>query len=133
MSSEILTGRLAKEHQTIKHMLQIYCKAHCQAELKTNGLCPDCLSLLNYAEQKLDRCPYGETKPDCARCPIHCYKPEPRAQARKAMIYSGPRMLYRHPIEAVQHILDKRRPIPEKPPAGASQHARRKAAAKQKQ
>ncbi|WP_298442161.1 nitrous oxide-stimulated promoter family protein [uncultured Ferrimonas sp.] len=130
MSSELLTGRLAKEHKTITHMLQIYCRDHHKDALKANKLCSECLSLVNYAEQKLDRCPYGETKPDCARCPIHCYKPTEREQARQAMRYAGPRMLWHHPIEAITHLLDKKRPIPERPPKGVSQQARRKAAQK---
>lgn len=129
MNSGLLTGRLAKEQQTIIHMLQLYCRAHHQQQ-GDSGLCEQCETLAAYAEKKLDRCPYGESKPDCARCPIHCYKPEQRQQAREAMRYAGPKMIWHHPIEALTHILDKRRPIPERPPKNASQHARRKLAEK---
>ncbi|QIZ76727.1 nitrous oxide-stimulated promoter family protein [Ferrimonas lipolytica] len=128
MSSELLTGRLAKEHKTITHMLQIYCRHHHQHQLPLNGLCDQCLELADYAAQKLDRCPYGDTKPDCARCPIHCYKPEQRQQARVAMRFAGPKMLWHHPIEALQHLIDKKRAIPARPPQGKSQYALRKAA-----
>ncbi|WP_035386899.1 nitrous oxide-stimulated promoter family protein [Ferrimonas senticii] len=127
MSSTLLTGRLAKEHKTIVHMLQIYCQAHHQGQ-KNNGLCEACNQLAGYAEQKLDRCPYGDSKPDCARCPIHCYKPDERERARQAMRFAGPKMLWHHPIEAIIHLYDRKRPIPERPPKGASQQARRKQA-----
>ena len=31
---------------------------------------------LSHAETKLDRCVYGQEKPACKDCPIHCYKPD---------------------------------------------------------
>lgn len=128
MKLNVLTGKLAQEYKTVSHMLQIYCKAHCGDVARNGGLCQQCSALVDYAEQKLDRCPYGETKPDCGRCPIHCYKPEPREQIREAMRYAGPRMMLYHPIEALLHLIDTKRSIPEKPPVAASQMARRKAA-----
>ena len=54
----------------------------------------------------LDRCPFGEEKTTCARCPVHCYKPAMRERVRAVMRYAGPRMLLRHPILALQHQLD---------------------------
>ncbi|GAA5186947.1 nitrous oxide-stimulated promoter family protein [Ferrimonas gelatinilytica] len=119
-----LQGRLAREHNTLGKMLAIYCRAHCGASRRQPGLCPDCQALLDYAAQKLDRCPYGEAKPTCAKCPIHCYKPEPRTQVRAAMRFAGPRMLLRHPIAAIRHLIEDRRAVPKKPPM-KSNRARR--------
>ena len=40
----------------------------------------------------------------CSYCKIHCYKPEYRAEMKKVMKYSGPRMLLPHPIFAMSHV-----------------------------
>lgn len=129
MNSDILEGRLASEYKTFGHMMQIYCKGQCgQVERNDQGLCSHCQELLDYAEKKLDRCPYGETKPTCGNCPIHCYKPAEREKARHCMRYAGPRMILRHPIEAIQHLIDNRRPVPEKPPMRSARRQRQKSA-----
>ena len=56
--------------------------------------------------------PFHEGKTTCANCPAHCYKPEMREKIRKVMRYAGPRMIYRHPILALLHIIDGRRKEP---------------------
>ncbi|TKB51102.1 nitrous oxide-stimulated promoter family protein [Ferrimonas sediminicola] len=124
MKSANLTGRLAREHRTMAKMTRLYCQAQCDGRRNDAGVCPACDELLAYAEQKLDRCPYGEEKPTCGNCPIHCYKPAQRQQARGIMRYAGPRMVLRHPLAAVQHILDSRRPVPERPPMQANRRRR---------
>ncbi|WP_028111343.1 nitrous oxide-stimulated promoter family protein [Ferrimonas kyonanensis] len=126
MKSRILQGRLANEYRTMGHMAQIYCRANCHGQRNPQGLCDQCQALLDYAETKLDRCPYGDSKPTCGKCPIHCYKPEPRQQARIMMRYAGPRMLLRHPLEALQHLRDNRRPVPAKPPMRANRRRRQR-------
>jgi len=122
-SKNILMGGLATEFKTVVAMVEVYCKDHHQS----NGLCQECVELLNYAEQRLDRCPYGNAKPTCNKCPIHCYKPEPKEQMRLVMRYSGPRMLLKHPILAVRHLIHERREAPTKPlPNLANRHIRLK-------
>ncbi|EKO3376760.1 nitrous oxide-stimulated promoter family protein [Vibrio fluvialis] len=124
--SSLLTNALLTEFKTVHGMLQIYCKAHHLSEIKgEDGLCEACRALQNYAEVRLDRCPYGQHKPTCNRCPIHCYKPEPKEQMRLVMRYAGPRMLLHHPILAIRHLLHERRPIPAKPPANQSNRHQR--------
>jgi len=59
-----------------------------------------------YAEKRLEKCPFGEDKPTCANCPIHCYKADRRAQVKSIMRYSGPRMMFRHPLFALRHWID---------------------------
>jgi len=85
-------------------MVGIYCSA--QHDNSADVLCAECQEFLGYAEVRLDKCPYGEDKPTCANCPIHCYKPARKAQARAIMRYAGPRMLLRHPLLAIAHQLD---------------------------
>lgn len=73
--------------------------------------CAQCSSFLAYAEQRLARCPYGDRKPTCARCPVHCYRHEQREHARAVMRHAGPKMLFRHPWLTLTHFVDKLRPV----------------------
>ncbi len=96
--------RLARERLTMSKMISMYCSAH--HESPSDGLCAACQEFQDYAEVRLQKCPYGEDKPTCANCPVHCYKPARRAQAAKIMRFAGPRMLLRHPMLAIAHQLD---------------------------
>ncbi|MEJ2765631.1 nitrous oxide-stimulated promoter family protein [Photobacterium sp. MCCC 1A19761] len=118
----ILYGSLNTEFKTIKAMVQIYCRDHHHSQV----VCKPCRDFLQYAFTRLDRCPYGEDKPTCRVCPIHCYKAEYKQRSQQIMRYAGPRMLLRHPILAIRHLLAERRPIPEKPAAGVSNRHKRK-------
>ena len=69
-------------------------------------LCDACGSLNDYAMQRIDKCPFCLEKPTCAKCMIHCYKDDMREEVREVMRYAGPRMMRRHPVLAVLHILD---------------------------
>lgn len=120
--SSILQGELLTEFKTVCAMIAIYCRDH----HKTNGvLCVECQALRDYAETKLDRCPYGEMKPTCNRCPIHCYKPEPKQQMKLVMRYAGPRMLLPHPLLSIRHLLHERKAVPDKPEPNASNRFQR--------
>lgn len=123
VSQEILSGKLLYEFKTIEAMVKIYCKAHHKET--TWADCQDCQEFLAYAHEKLDRCPYGQNKPTCNKCPVHCYKPHMRAKAKEIMVYGGPRMLLPHPIMAIKHLLAERQPVPGKPPAAASNRHQR--------
>lgn len=96
-------NRLARERETIAAMLAIYCRGRRHG---TDGLCAECRQLSDYALQRIEKCPYGEDKPVCARCPIHCYKPARREEVRKVMRYAGPRMLLYHPLLTLRHYRD---------------------------
>ena len=90
-------------------MIELYCRDH----HNSNGtLCNECQNLLNYARLRLKNCPFQENKTTCGNCPIHCYKPKLRAVVREVMRYSGPRMLYHHPILAIGHMIDSFRKKP---------------------
>lgn len=124
MDDMLLKGRLKREFETIKAMVQIYCKAHCPAKGKLEA-CQQCQEFLAYAHTKLDRCPYGQAKPTCNKCPVHCYKPELKAKARQIMVFAGPRMLLPHPIMAMRHLWAERAPVPSKPPVASSNRHQR--------
>jgi hypothetical protein len=84
-------------------MIDLYC-------LKNHGgnLCDDCNELKSYAVQRLINCPFGENKPVCSNCTVHCYKPDMRQRVRDVMRFSGPRMLFKHPYLAIMHLLDEK-------------------------
>lgn len=96
--------RLARERLTMATMVGMYCSAH--HDLAGDTLCESCQEFQDYADARLQKCPYGEGKPTCANCPIHCYKPARKEQARQIMRFAGPRMLLRHPLLAIAHQLD---------------------------
>ncbi len=105
---------MARENKTIQAMIGIYCHdLHGSVEKSPNGLCPECQALVDYARMRLERCPFQENKTTCANCPVHCYKPAMRTEIRAVMRYAGPRMLLRHPVLAILHLLvDNRRKAP---------------------
>ena len=99
-------NRRDREKKTVAAMVRLYCRARHGV---ANGLCADCADLLRYAMARLDACPFGEEKPACSHCTTHCYAPRRRGLIREVMRCAGPRMLPRHPVLAVAHLLDSRR------------------------
>ena len=95
---------LLRECKTVSKMIALFCVSH--HKTPKDQLCDDCQSLEAYAHQRINHCPFGLGKPTCAKCPIHCYQADRRAQIRQVMRYSGPRMLLNHPILAIHHLLD---------------------------
>lgn len=94
-----------REKATVSLMIALYCrKKH-----GTRTLCPDCAALDAYARQRSDRCPMMETKTFCSNCKIHCYRPEMRQRIREVMRFSGPRMIFHHPIMALRHVIETRK------------------------
>lgn len=109
------TPRLLRELETIEAMTAIYCRDHHH----TTRPCDDCRALMTYAAKRLAVCTFGEDKPVCAKCQVHCYGKVMREKVREVMRYSGPRMIWRHPWLALMHVVDKRHAAPPKPSAAA--------------
>ncbi len=128
-SEKPMSRRLRRERHTIEVMITMYCAAGHPRRLLNNdapphgcadtvvdvksdsdrdGLCPDCAALLDYSLRRIARCSFGEQKPTCARCTVHCFRTDMRTEVRTVMRYSGPRMTIRHPYLAVRHLLDRR-------------------------
>ena len=98
-----MSSRIIRESKTVGTMIRIYCRG-----VHGNGdtLCPECEGMLAYANRRLNRCAYGEGKTTCAKCPSHCYIPGMKDRIRAIMKYSGPKMVYRHPIMTFSHFID---------------------------
>lgn len=95
-----------REKKVVSFMIALYCrKKH-----HTKGrLCAECAALEEYAGQRSDHCPFMETKTFCSNCTVHCYKQEMREKIREVMRFSGPRMLFVHPLMAIEHVLESRK------------------------
>ena len=94
-----------REKEIVSLMIAIYCR-------KKHGnktLCPDCAALDAYARQRSDKCPFMETKTFCSNCKAHCYKPDRREKIREVMRFSGPRMIFHHPVMAIRHVIESKK------------------------
>ena len=76
---------------------------------RKNALCSECRALRDYAMLRIEKCPFMETKTFCSNCRVHCYKPEMREKIREVMRFSGPRMIFYHPVMAVHHVVSSMR------------------------
>lgn len=94
-----------REKETVSLMISIYCR-------KKHGsktLCPDCATLNTYARQRSDKCPFMEQKTFCSNCKVHCYQKDMREKIREVMRFSGPRMLFHHPVMAIRHVIETKK------------------------
>lgn len=93
------------EIKTLETMIKIYCQQKHGA--KCNELCPQCTNLLSYAKKRIDNCVYGDQKPVCSKCKVHCYKSDMRESIKEVMKYSGPRMLGKSPLLSLRYFYRK--------------------------
>ncbi len=105
MAKSVETKR-EREKQMVSQMIALYCKK----QHHTSGtLCAGCAALDAYARQRSDKCPFMETKTFCSNCKVHCYQPEMREKIRTVMRFSGPRMLFHHPVAALRHVIETKK------------------------
>ncbi len=95
------------EKKTVTEMISLYCR-------KSHGtprgeLCAECKELADYATLRSDKCPFMAEKTFCSNCKVHCYKPEMREKIRKVMRFSGPRMIFYHPVMAIRHVIESKK------------------------
>jgi hypothetical protein len=95
--------KLERERRTVEAMIRLFCRDTHKGE----ELCAACSELLAYADERLANCPFGDEKPKCSHCEVHCYRPEMRERITEVMRYAGPRMPLRHPVMALHHILKR--------------------------
>ncbi|MGN1165360.1 MAG: nitrous oxide-stimulated promoter family protein [Lachnospiraceae bacterium] len=105
MQKEISAKR-EREKKLVSQMIALYCK---KKHGGRNGLCPECEELDAYARQRSDKCPFMETKTFCSNCRVHCYKPQMREKIREVMRFSGPRMMFVHPVTAIRHVVETKK------------------------
>ena len=93
--------RIQREKEMLPDMIAIYC--HGNHHTKKGELCASCAALQDYALGRLQHCKFGNDKTFCSQCPVHCYKPDMRAQIKEVMKCAGPRTLFFHPIAGTAH------------------------------
>lgn len=106
MKKDKVESKREREKETVSLMIRIYCKKNHGTK---HGLCKECAELEEYARMRSDKCPFMETKTFCANCKVHCYKPDMREKIRKVMRFSGPRMIFSHPIMATRHLIETKK------------------------
>ena len=95
------------EQLIVSEMIELFCrKKHGSSKGEP---CASCRELIDYAKLRSSKCPFMETKTFCANCKVHCYKPEMREKIREVMRYSGPRILFSHPLMATWHLITSKR------------------------
>lgn len=104
-------NRRAREFKMIAAMLRMYCRSK-HGTRQVAALCDECAELHNYAFRRLERCVFGEAKPTCANCAVHCYKAAMRNRIRQVMRWAGPRMPWHHPVMTFSHKRDGFLPAP---------------------
>ena len=106
MSKQKIESKREREKRTVSLMIRIYCK---KKHGTKKGLCPECEALDAYARMRSDKCPFMETKTFCSNCKVHCYKADMREKIRAVMRFSGPRMIFSHPIMAIRHVIESKK------------------------
>lgn len=92
--------RIEEDKQSIRRMVRLYSRHHLRQETPSE----EWVRLADYACRRLDHCRFGEDKPACKDCPVHCYRPEMREQIRKVMRWTGPRMIFYSPKATFRHL-----------------------------
>lgn len=82
-----------KDLATVTRFIEVFCRQKHKAPRATagvskGGLCRECSDLLEYATDRIARCPM-DPKPKCKNCTVHCYQPEYRRRIKEVMKFSG--------------------------------------------
>lgn len=85
-----------REIEIVTFMIHLYCRHHDDIDEKR---------LVEYATQRIQKCPMMKDKTFCSQCRIHCYEKTMQEQIKMVMRYSGPRMIFYHPVMALRHVL----------------------------
>ena len=105
--------RRQREMMVISQMIAMYCAGnHGDRGREAQGhcgerLCDECKLIDSYAVERTRRCRSMEKKTTCEACGNHCYGRAERDHICEIMRWSGPRMITKHPIAAVRHLLGR--------------------------
>ena len=98
-----IKNNIPKEKKNIKKTFGVYC--HQNHGTSGETLCPKCTALLATVMLKMNKCPYGITKPICDRCDRPCFGTGQTKEFLKIMSSSQKRMFLEHPIMTIKHKL----------------------------
>ena len=105
MQKDLLRKR-EREKELVSQMIALYCKKKHRGRKE---LCKECEELMTYARMRSDKCPFMEMKTFCSNCRVHCYQPAMREKIKEVMRFSGPRLIFTHPIIAIKHVIETKK------------------------
>ena len=94
--------KISRKKSIVSLMINLYCKKRHNA---SNPPCDSCDELIGYSHRKIEKCPNIEANTSCVNCNIKCYNQSMQEKIKKVMKYSGPRMIFHHPIAAIKHLI----------------------------
>ena len=97
---------MSQKPSIVETMIKIYCDGNCNRPSSEDPLCSDCRALLDYSQNRLEKCPKGDRKTSCGRCDTPCYSEPHKSKIKQVMKYAGPRMAFKHPIKTVKYVID---------------------------
>lgn len=100
-TKESVEEKRRREEALLNEMIRLYCR---KRHGSRGELCDECRELAAYAHERIEKCPFTQTKTFCSACPVHCYRRQMREKIKEVMRFSGPRMLIYHPIMAIRHM-----------------------------
>jgi hypothetical protein len=93
------------QEKLVKEMILLYCNKNHNTK---NELCESCSELFGYVQKRLKYCPYGDKKPVCFNCKIHCYRKEYKDRIKDVMKFSGPKIMFHNPIAGIKYLFKKK-------------------------
>ncbi|WP_407426283.1 nitrous oxide-stimulated promoter family protein [Treponema sp.] len=63
------------EYKTVLLMIRIFCRGRHKnrsAMKNPENLCEECRNLSEYVKERVEKCPFMETKTFCSACRVHC-------------------------------------------------------------
>lgn len=96
------------EKANVEWMIHYYCRKNHGEGVKAVDICQKCSELLDYAKERINKCPHGENKPVCSKCKIHCYKKDYREEIIRVMRFSGSRILFNRPLTGIKYLIKKK-------------------------
>ena len=98
-----IKNNVPKEKENIRKTFGMYC--HSNHNTESDKLCQKCTALLTTVFTKINRCPYGITKPICDRCETPCFGETTTKEFLTIMQSSQRKMLFSHPMMTIKHKL----------------------------
>ncbi len=94
-------NNVPKEKENIRKTFGVYCNGnHGTSDGK---LCPKCTALLTTVMLKIQRCPYGISKPVCDNCETPCFGEDATNNFLDIMKSGRKKMLLSHPLMTIKH------------------------------
>lgn len=101
-----IKNNIPKEKANMRQTFGVYCNKNHGTE--GEKLCSKCTALLSTVMLKMNRCPYGITKPVCDKCEIMCFGADKNKKFLEVMSSAtSSSMFMKHPMTALRHKLAK--------------------------